>query len=101
MNCYLPWNLKDMTSISAEKLQKNIGQQTSYIEMYRSELLKESLRFNIASLLLHVALNRSQFGTDDFSKLATDCLLVFLHASVFRKVAYFAPTDVENPAVGK
>lgn len=90
-----------MTNISAEKLQKNIGQQTSYIDMYRSELLKESLRFNIASLLRHVALNRASFGTDDFSRLATDCLLVFLHASVFRKVAYFAPTDVENPAVGK
>ena len=101
MNCYLPWNLKDMTGISPEKLQKNIGKQTSYIEMYRSELLKESIRFNIASLLRHVALNRNQFGSDDFSKLASDCLMVFLHASVFRKVAYFAPTDVENPAVGK
>ncbi|MBQ3729932.1 MAG: hypothetical protein II903_10580 [Spirochaetales bacterium] len=101
MNCYLPWNLKDMTNISAEKLQKNISQQSSYIELYRSELLKESLRFNIASLLRHVCLNRTSFGTDDMSKTATDCLIVFLHASVFRKVAYFAPTDAENPAVGK
>jgi hypothetical protein len=101
MNCYLPWNLKDMTNISAEKLQKNISQQSSYIELYRSELLKESLRFNIASLLRHVCLNRASFGTDDMSKTATDCLIVFLHASVFRKVAYFAPTDAENPAVGK
>ena len=101
MNCYLPWNLKDMTNISAEKLQKNISQQSSYIELYRSELLKESLRFNIASLLRHVCLNRASFGTDDMSKKATDCLIVFLHASVFRKVAYFAPTDAENPAVGK
>ena len=101
MNCYLPWNLKDMTGIPAEKLQKNIGKQTSYIEMYRSELLKESIRFNIASLLRHVALNRASFGSDEFSALASDCLMVFLHASVFRKVAYFAPTDVENPAVGK
>ena len=101
MNCYLPWNLKDMTNISAEKLQKNISQQSSYIELYRSELLKESLRFNIASLLRHVCLNRASFGTDDMSKMATDCLIVFLHASVFRKVAYFAPTDAENPAVGK
>ena len=101
MNCYLPWNLKDMTNISAEKLQKNISQQSSYIELYRSELLKESLRFNIASLLRHVCLNRASFGTDDMSKMATNCLIVFLHASVFRKVAYFAPTDAENPAVGK
>lgn len=101
MNCYLSWNLKDMTGISAEKLQKNIGKQTSYIEMYRSELLKESIRFNIASLLRHVALNRASFGSDEFSNLASDCLMVFLHASVFRKVSYFAPTDVENPAVGK
>ena len=101
MNCYLPWNLKDMTNISAEKLQKNISQQSSYIELYRSELLKESLRFNIASLLRHVCLNRTSFGTDDMSKTATDCLIVFLHASVFRKVAYYAPTDAENPAVGK
>ena len=101
MNCYLPWNLKDMTNISAEKLQKNISQQSSYIELYRSELLKESLRFNIASLLRHVCLNRTSFGTDDMSKMATNCLIVFLHASVFRKVAYFAPTDAENPAVGK
>ena len=101
MNCYLPWNLKDMTNISAEKLQKNMSQQSSYIELYRSELLKESLRFNIASLLRHVCLNRASFGTDDMSKTATDCLVVFLHASVFRKVAYFAPTDAENPAVGK
>ena len=101
MNCYLPWNLKDMTGIPAEKLRKNIGKQTSYIEMYRSELLKESIRFNIASLLRHVSLNRASFGSDEFSKLASDCLVVFLHASVFRKVAYFAPTDVENPAVGK
>ena len=101
MNCYLSWNLKDMTGISAEKLQKNISKQTSYIEMYRSELLKESIRFNIASLLRHVALNRASFGSDEFPALASDCLMVFLHASVFRKVSYFAPTDVENPAVGK
>ncbi len=101
MNCYLPWNLKDMTSISSEKLQKNIKQQTSYIDLYRTELMKESLRFNIASLLRHVCLNRESFGTDELSKKATDCLLVFLHATVALKNSYFAPTDVENPAVGK
>jgi len=101
MNCYLPWNLKDMTNISAEKLQKNIGQQISYIELYRSELIKESLRFNIASLLLHVALNRSSLDVDDFAKTATDCLTVFLHSASFLKKSYFAPTDAENPAVGK
>jgi hypothetical protein len=101
MNCYLPWNLKDMTSISSEKLQKNIKQQTSYIDLYRTELMKESLRFNIASLLKHVCLNRESFGTDELSKKAIDCLLVFLHATVALKNSYFAPTDVENPAVGK
>ena len=101
MNCFLPWNLKDMTNISAEKLQKNIGQQTSYIEMYRSELLKESLRFNIASLLRYLAINRESFNSDDFSRRATDCLIVFLHAASFLKKAYFAPTDAENPTVGK
>ena len=101
MNCFLPWNLKDMTNISAEKLQKNIGQQTSYIEMYRSELLKESIRFNIASLLRYLAINRESFNSDDFSRRATDCLIVFLHAASFLKKAYFAPTDAENPTVGK
>lgn len=101
MNCFLPWNLKDMTNISAEKLQKNISQQTSYIEMYRTELLKESLRFNVASLLRHLLINRSSLNTDDLSKRATDCLIVFLHATAFLKKAYFAPTDAENPAVGK
>ena len=101
MNCFLPWNLKDMTNISAEKLQKNISQQTSYIEMYRSELLKESLRFNVAGLLRHLLINRSSFNTDDLSKRATDSLIVFLHSTAFLKKAYFAPTDAENPAVGK
>ena len=101
MNCFLPWNLKDMTNISAEKLQRNIGQQTSYIELYRSELLKESLRFNIASLLRHVVLNKASFNSDDLSRRATDCLIVFLHSATFLKKAYFAPTDAENPAVGK
>lgn len=101
MNCYLPWNLKDMTNISAEKLQKNISRQTSYIEMYRAELMKESLKFNIASLLRHVCMNRTVFGSDDFSKKATDCLIVFLHATSFLKSAYFTPTDVENPGVPK
>ena len=101
MNCFLPWNLKDMTNISAEKLQRNIGQQTSYIELYRSELLKESLRFNIASLLRHVVLNKASFNSDDLSRRATDCLIVFLHCATFLKKAYFAPTDAENPAVGK
>ena len=101
MNCFLPWNLKDMLNISSEKLQKNIGQQISFIELYRTELLRESLRFNVASLLRHVAMNRISFGADDFSRKATDCLIVFLHAVAFQKTAYFAPTDVENPAVGK
>lgn len=101
MNCYLPWNLKDMTNISAEKLQKNISRQTSYIELYRTELMKETLRFNVASLLRHVCMNRSVFGSDDLSKKATDCLVVFLHATAFLKAAYFTPTDVENPAVPK
>ena len=101
MNCYLSWNLKDMTNISAEKLQKNISQQTSYIQLYRSELTKETYKFNIGSLLRHVCTERSSFGTEPIQRRATDCLIIFLHAAAFQKVTYFAPTDAENPAVAK
>ena len=101
MNCYLSWNLKDMTNISAEKLQKNISQQASYIQLYRSELTKEAYKFNIGSLLRHICTERSSFGTEPIQKRATDCLVVFLHAAAFQKVTYFAPTDAENPAVAK
>ena len=101
MNCYLSWNLKDMTNISAEKLQKNISQQTSYIQLYRSELTKEAYKFNIGSLLRHVCTARSSFGTEPIQKRATDCLIIFLHAAAFQKTTYFAPTDAENPAVAK
>ena len=101
MNCYLSWNLKDMTNISAEKLQKNISQQTSYIQLYRSELTKEAYKFNIGSLLRHVCTERAAFGTEPIQKRATDCLIIFLHAATFQKVTYFAPTDAENPAVAK
>ena len=101
MNCYLSWNLKDMTNISAEKLQKNISQQTSYIQLYRSELTKEAYKFNIGSLLRHVCTARSSFGTEPIQRRATDCLIIFLHAAAFQKVTYFAPTDAENPAVAK
>ena len=69
MNCYLSWNLKDMTNISAEKLQKNISQQTSYIQLYRSELTKEAYKFNIGSLLRHVCTERSLFGLKQMSRL--------------------------------
>ena len=101
MNCYLSWNLKDMTNISAEKLQKNISQQTSYIQLYRSELTKEAYKFNIGSLLRHVCTERASFGTEPIQRRATDCLIIFLHAAAFQKVTYFAPTDAENPAVTK
>ena len=101
MNCYLSWNLKDMTNISAEKLQKNISQQASYIQLYKSELTKEAYKFNIGSLLRHICTERSSFGTEPIQKRATDCLIVFLHAAAFQKVTYFAPTDAENPAVAK
>ena len=101
MNCYLSWNLKDMTNISAEKLQKNISQQASYIQLYRSELTKEAYKFNIGSLLRHICTERSSFGTEPIQKRATDCLIVFLHAAAFQKVTYFAPPDAENPAVAK
>ena len=101
MNCYLSWNLKDMTNISAEKLQKNISQQTSYIQLYRSELTKEAYKFNIGSLLRHVCTERASFGTEPIQKRATDCLIIFLHTAAFQKVTYFAPTDAENPAVAK
>ena len=101
MNCYLSWNLKDMTNISAEKLQKNISQQASYIQLYRSELTKEAYKFNIGSLLRHICTERASFGTEPIQKRATDCLVVFLHAAAFQKVTYFAPTDAENPAVAK
>ena len=101
MNCYLSWNLKDMTNISAEKLQKNISQQTSYIQLYRSELTKEAYKFNIGSLLRHVCTERASFGTEPIQRRATDCLIIFLHTAAFQKVTYFAPTDAENPAVAK
>lgn len=101
MNCYLSWNLKDMTNISAEKLQKNISQQTSYIQLYRSELTKEAYKFNIGSLLRHVCTERASFGTEPLQRRATDCLIIFLHTAAFQKVTYFAPTDAENPAVAK
>ncbi|MFC2822018.1 MAG: hypothetical protein ACFN3H_04530, partial [Spirochaetales bacterium] len=101
MICYLPWNLNDMTGISPEKLQRNIVQQSSFIKLYRNELTKESGRFNIAGMLRHTCLNRESFGSDDISKKAVDCLIVFLHAQAFQKASYFAPTDAENPAVGK
>ena len=101
MNCYLPWNLKDMTNISAEKLQKNISQQASYIQLYRSELTKEAYKFNIGSLLRHICTERASFGNEPIQKRATDCLIIFLHAAAFQKVTYFAPTDAENPAVAK
>ena len=101
MNCYLSWNLKDMTNISAEKLQKNISQQASYIQLYRSELTKEAYKFNIGSLLRHICTERASFGNEPIQKRATDCLIIFLHAAAFQKVTYFAPTDAENPAVAK
>ncbi|MCF0117286.1 MAG: hypothetical protein HUK24_06740, partial [Sphaerochaetaceae bacterium] len=101
MTCFLPWNLKDMTNISSEKLQKNITQQKTYIDMYKAEIVKEALRFNIASLLRHVCMNRQAFGNGEFETKATDCLIVFLHTTAFQKKALFSPTDVENPDIPK
>jgi len=96
MNCYLSWNLNEMTNISAEKLQRNISQQVSYIELYKDELVKEASRFNIASLLKFVVQNKNIFRGDPFSKKATDCLIVFLHAMALQKTSFFVPSDEEN-----
>ena len=101
MNCYLTWNLKDMTNISAEKLQRNIDQQATYLDMYRNELVKEAYRFNIASILKYASFHKSSFGNDSLSKLASDCLIVFLHAAALRKPAFFTPSDSENSVHAK
>ena len=96
MNCYLPWNLRDMTNISAEKLQRNMDQQATYLDMYHNELVKEAYRFNIASILKYASLHKASLGNDPFSKLASDCLIVFLHACALKKQAFFTPSDSEN-----
>lgn len=101
MSCYLSWNLKDMTNISAEKLQRNIDQQATYLDLYHNELVKEAYRFNIASILKYASLHKSSFGNDSFSKLATDCLIVFLHSLALRKQAFFTPSDAENAVHAK
>jgi hypothetical protein len=96
MNCYLPWNLRDMTNISAEKLQRNMDQQATYLDMYHNELVKEAYRFNIASILKYASLHKASLENDPFSKLASDCLIVFLHACALKKQAFFTPSDSEN-----
>lgn len=101
MNCYLSWNLNEMTNISAEKLQKNMSQQSSYLELYKKELTKEVLNLNIACALKYVNQHKFSFGSDNFSKKATDCLIVFLHAMAFQKDAYFLPSEEESPILAK
>lgn len=101
MNCYLSWNLNEMTNISAEKLQKNMSQQSSYLELYKKELTKEVLNLNIACALKYVNQHKFSFGSDNFSKKATDCLIVFLHAMAFQKDSYFLPSDEESPILAK
>ncbi len=101
MNCYLPWKLNDMTSISAEKLQRNINQQVSYLELYKGELVKEAFRFNVASILKYTCLHRDSFGNDPLSRKATDCLIVFLHAMAVQRNAFFTPSDSETSIQAK
>ncbi len=101
MNCYLSWNLKDMTNISAEKLQRNLAQQVAYLDLYRNELTKEAYRFNIASILKYASVHKASFGNDALSKKATECLIVFLHAVALRQQAFFTPSDSENSVHSK
>ena len=101
MNCYLSWNLRDMTNISAEKLQRNLAQQVAYLDLYRNELIKEAYRFNIASILKYASVHKDSFGNDALSKKATDCLIVFLHAIALRRQAFFTPSDSENSVHSK
>ncbi len=101
MDCYLSWDLNEMTNISVEKLQKNISQQSSYLELYKKELVKEALNVNIACALKYVNQHNLSFGNDNFSKKATDCLIVFLHAMAFQKEAYFLPLDEETSMLAK
>lgn len=101
MNCYLPWKLNDMTGISAEKLQRNINQQVSYLELYKGELVKEAFRFNVASILKYTCLHRDSFGNDPLSRKATDCLIVFLHAMAVQRNAFFTPSDSETSIQAK
>lgn len=101
MNCYLPWKLNDMTSISAEKLQRNINQQVSYLELYKGELVKEAFRFNVASILKYTCIHRDSFGNDPLSRKATDCLIVFLHAMAVQRNAFFTPSDSETSIQAK
>ena len=101
MNCYLPWKLNDMTGISAEKLQRNINQQVSYLELYKGELVKEAFRFNIASILKYTCVHRDSFGNDPLSRKATDCLIVFLHAMAVQRNAFFTPSDSETSIQAK
>lgn len=101
MNCYLPWKLNDMTSISAEKLQRNINQQVSYLELYKGELVKEAFRFNIASILKYTCIHRDSFGNDPLARKATDCLIVFLHAMAVQRNAFFTPSDSETSIQAK
>ncbi len=101
MNCYLSWNLRDMTNISAEKLQRNLAQQVAYLDLYRNELIKEAYRFNIASILKYASVHKDSFGNDALSKKAADCLIVFLHAIALRRQAFFTPSDSENSVHSK
>jgi len=101
MNCYLPWKLNDMTGISAEKLQRNINQQVSYLGLYKGELVKEAFRFNVASILKYTCLHRDSFGNDPLSRKATDCLIVFLHAMAVQRNAFFTPSDSETSIQAK
>ena len=101
MNCYLPWKLNDMTSISAEKLQRNINQQVSYLELYKGELVKEAFRFNVASILKYTCIHRDSFGNDPLPRKATDCLIVFLHAMAVQRNAFFTPSDSETSIQAK
>lgn len=101
MNCYLPWKLNDMTGISAEKLQRNINQQVSYLGLYKGELVKEAFRFNVASILKYTCLHRDSFGNDPLSRKASDCLIVFLHAMAVQRNAFFTPSDSETSIQAK
>ena len=90
-----------MTSISAEKLQRNINQQVSYLELYKGELVKEAFRFNVASILKYTCIHRDSFGNDPLSRKATDCLIVFLHAMAVQRNAFFTPSDSETSIQAK
>ena len=94
-------DLKEMRSISPEKLQKNIFQQTTYVGMYTSDLMNEVRRFDVARLLRYTCVHRNSLGTDSFNALTTDCLLVFLHGMSFSNTVSWKPSDEETAVIGK